>query len=73
MSYLAEADSVGTVPLVLDLRITHDRWGSTSNPLLHGHLQYPRPDDIDRPLNKDVSDKIRDYRADYSNLTLFLS
>ncbi len=66
VAYLAEADAVGTVPLVLDLRITYDRWGSTSNPLRHGHFQYPGPDDIDRPLNKAATAKIRDYRADYN-------
>ena len=34
-AYLANA--AGPVPLVLDLRIAHDRWGSSSNPSLHGH------------------------------------
>ena len=28
---------------------------------------YPPPSDIDRPLNETVTDKIRDYRADYNN------
>jgi hypothetical protein len=32
-------------PLVLDLLITHDRFGSTSDPSLNGHLHYPN--DID--------------------------
>ncbi len=41
-------DAVGSVSLVLDLRITHERWGSRSKPL-NDHLYYPRPDDIDRP------------------------
>ena len=58
VSYLI--DTTGTVPLTLDLRITHERWDSTSNPLLNGNLHYPRPDDTDRPLNKDDTDKIRD-------------
>jgi hypothetical protein len=58
VAYLA--DDAGTVPLTLDLRITHERWDSTSNPLLTGNLHYPRPDDTDRPLNKDDTDKIRD-------------
>ena len=40
------ANAVGPVPLVLDLRIAHDRWGSSSNPSLNGHLHYPA--DIDR-------------------------
>ena len=34
------------VPLVLDLRITHDRFGSSSDPSLNGHLHYPN--NIDR-------------------------
>ncbi len=29
------------VPLVLDLRIDHDRFGSSSGPSLGGHLHYP--------------------------------
>ena len=48
-------DTAGPVPLVLDLRIANERWGSSSNPLLNGHLYYPRPDDIDSPLNEDGS------------------
>ena len=41
--------------------------GSSSNPILNGHLLYPRPTDTDRSLNEDAADKIRDYRADYNN------
>ena len=51
--------------LVLDLRITHDRFGSISDPSIHGHLHYPN--DIDRSLNEDATDKIRKYRADHNN------
>ena len=29
------------VALVLDLRIVHERWGSTSDPTLNGNLHYP--------------------------------
>jgi hypothetical protein len=29
------------VPLVLDLRIAHDRVGSSTDPTLNGHLCYP--------------------------------
>jgi hypothetical protein len=36
------------VPLVLDLRIAHDRFGSSSDPSLHGNLHYPH--NIDRSL-----------------------
>ena len=53
------------VPLVLDLRISHDRWGSSSDPSINGHLHYPN--DIDRSLNEAAADKIRKYRADYNN------
>ena len=53
------------MPLVLDIRITHERWGSISDPTLNGHLHYPN--DIDRSLNEDTTDKIRKYRADYHN------
>ena len=41
----------GTVPSVMDLRIPHNRWGSSSNPSLIGHLNY----------------KILQYRVDCNN------
>ena len=59
------ANSAVPVPLVLDLRITHDRSGSSSDPNLNGKLHYPNP--IDRSLNEAAADKIRKYRADYNN------
>ena len=62
-SYLSNETS--PVPLVLDLRIAHDRFGSISDPSINGHLHYPN--DIDRSLNETVTDKIRKYRADYNN------
>jgi hypothetical protein len=58
-------NAVGTVPLVLDLRIAHERWGSSTDPTLNGHLHYPN--DLDKPLNEAAADKIRKYRADYNN------
>ncbi len=61
--YLANAS--GPVPLVLDLRIAHDRFGSSSDPSPNGHLHYPN--DCDGPLNEAAADKIRQYRADYNN------
>jgi hypothetical protein len=61
--YLANA--AAPVPLVMHLRIVHDRFGSSSDPNLNGHLHYPN--DIDRPLNEAAADKIRKYRADYNN------
>ena len=51
--------------LVMDLHIVHERWGSSSDPNLHGNLHYPN--DIDRSLNETVDDKIRKYRTDYNN------
>ncbi len=59
------ANVAGSVPLVLDLRIAHKRWGSSSDPSINGHLPYPN--DIDRSLNEAAADKIRKYRADYNN------
>ncbi len=59
------ANVAGPVPLVLDLRIAHDRFGSSSDPSLDGHLHYPN--DLDGPLNEAAADKIRQYRADYNN------
>jgi hypothetical protein len=53
------------VPLVLDLRIAHDRMGSSADPSLNGHLKYPN--NLDQSLNDVASDKIRKYRADYNN------
>ena len=51
--------------MVLDLRIAHDRIGSSANPALNGKLTYPN--NIDESLNKAANDKIRKYRADYNN------
>ena len=50
---------------MLDLRIAHERFGSSSNPSLNGNLHYPN--DIDRSINEDATDKIRKYRTDYNN------
>ena len=57
--------AAGPVPLVLDLRIAHDRRGSSSDPSINGHLHYPN--DLDSPLNEAAADKIRTYRTDYNN------
>ena len=51
--------------LVLDLRIAHDRVGSSTDPTLNGHLRYPNK--LDQSLNDAAADKIRKYRADYNN------
>ncbi len=61
--YLANA--ARPVSLVLDLRIAHDRFGSSSNPHLNGNLHWPN--DMDKSLNEPAVDKIRKYRADYNN------
>jgi hypothetical protein len=54
----------GPVPLVLDLRLAHDRFGSNSDPTLNGRLHY---NDIDKSLDEAANDKIRKYRTDYNN------
>jgi hypothetical protein len=59
------ANEAGPVPLVLNLRIAHDKVGSNADPTLNGHLKYPN--NLDQPLNDAVPDKIRKYRADYNN------
>jgi hypothetical protein len=51
--------------LVLDLRIDLERFGSSSDLTINGHLHYPN--DVDRSINEDTTDKIRKYRADYNN------
>jgi hypothetical protein len=58
-------NAAGPVSLVLDLHIAHDRFGSSSDRSLNGHLHYPN--DIDKSLNEAAADKIRKYRADNNN------
>jgi hypothetical protein len=58
-------NEAGPVPLVLDLRISHDRVGSSPDPTLNGHLKYPK--NLDQSLNDAAADKIRKYRSDYNN------
>ncbi len=41
--------------LVLDLRTSEERFGSSSDPSNHGHLHYPH--DVYRSLNETVTDK----------------
>ena len=69
------ANSAGPVPLVLDLRIAHDRVGSSTDPTLNEHLRYPN--NLDRSLNEAAVDKIRKYRSDYNinppNVVSFMS
>jgi hypothetical protein len=63
VGYLANV--AGLVPMVMDLRVVHDRVGSSTDPVLNGHLRYPN--NLDQSLNDTTTDKIRRYRADYSN------
>ena len=56
-------NEAGPVSLVLDLRITHDRVGRSSDLSLNGNLRYPN--DKDRSLNETVTNKILKYRDDY--------
>jgi hypothetical protein len=58
-------NEAGPVPLVLDLRIAHDRMGSSADPSLNGHLKHPN--NLDQLLNDAACDKIRKYRTDYNN------
>jgi hypothetical protein len=58
-------DAAGSVPLMLGRPIAHERFGSSSDPSINGHLHYPN--DVDRSLNEDATHKIRKYRADYNN------
>jgi hypothetical protein len=48
-------NTVDPVPLVLDLHIVHDLFGSRSDPILNGQLHYP-PDlkNFQSPLSKNV-------------------
>jgi hypothetical protein len=55
------------VPLVLDLRITHDRVGSNTDPTLNGPFRYSNK--LDQSLNDTTADKIRKYRDDDNNRT----
>jgi hypothetical protein len=43
------------VSLGLDLHIGHDHFGSTSDPTLNGHLQYP--EHTNKSLNESVTGK----------------
>ncbi len=49
------------MPLVLDLRVAHDRVDSSVDPTLNGHLRYPN--NLDKSLNDTTADKIRKYIA----------
>ena len=59
------ANQAGPVPLVLDLRIAHERFGRSSDLSINGNLHYPN--DKDRSLNEVATEKNLKYRADYNN------
>jgi hypothetical protein len=50
------------------LHIVHERFGSRSDPGIHGHLHYPN--DLNGPLNETTRNKIRQYHTDYNNLPI---
>ncbi len=54
----------GPVTMVLDLRITHDRVGSSTDPTLNGQLRYPN--NLDQSFNDTAVDKVRKYHAYYN-------
>ncbi len=58
------ANTAGPVPLVMGLRIVHDRVGSSTDPTLYGHLRYPN--NLDQSLNDTTADKVRKYLSDYN-------
>jgi hypothetical protein len=57
-------DVAGPVPLVLDLRVAHDRVDSSADPALNEHLRYPNI--LDQSLNDTSTTKLRKYRVDYN-------
>jgi hypothetical protein len=62
VGYLANA--AGPVPLVLDLRVAHNRVDSSTDPVLNGHLRDPN--NLDQSLNDAAAAKLRKYRAEYN-------
>ncbi len=65
MENLESEDEDAPRRVVLDLRIAHERFASSSDPSINGHLHCPN--DADRSLNEAAADKIRKYRADCNN------
>jgi hypothetical protein len=60
-------NGTGPVPLVLDLPITHEKFGSISDPSINGRLYFPNdgPEtaDLDGPLNETADHKVREYHS----------
>ncbi len=57
-------NEVGTVSLVLDLLIAHERWVSNTDPTLNGNLHYPN--DLDKPLNEPATTKLESTSPNYN-------
>jgi hypothetical protein len=55
----------GSRSLAFDLRITHQRYGSSSHPLQNGHLTHPQ--DMDAPLHLAAQGKMNSYRQQYAD------
>ena len=55
------ANPADPVPLVMDVRVSQDRVGSSTDPALNGHLRYPN--NLDQSLHDVTADKIRRYRG----------
>jgi hypothetical protein len=67
--YLTNA--AGPVPLVMDLRVAHDRVDSSSDPVRNGHLRHPN--NLDQSLNDTTADKLRDYNNNPTRGVGFMS
>jgi hypothetical protein len=50
------ANTTDPVTLVMDLRIAHDRVGSSTDPTLNGYLRYPN--NLDQSLNDTTAFKV---------------
>ena len=72
-------DTVGTVDLVMDLRIPHERWGSTFNHILNYSVHHPLPPALPsnthclQPIEENVSDHFLSHDMCVFITYLFLS
>jgi hypothetical protein len=60
----------GPVSLVLDLRIVHDRVGSSTDPTLNGHLKYPN--NLEQSLNNNRPESVVSFRSVIPRIILFI-
>ena len=56
--------AINHTPPDKQIRLDHERWGSSADPNLNGNLHYPN--DKDRSLNEAAGNKILEYRTDYN-------